>query len=78
MYLIACTGEATLTQGTAEPVCIVVDKRCPLIKDAALSAFLAAQLNWSSPGVAQRLPLPLKRTDEELTARSDQEIRRIR
>ena len=78
LYLVACTGEATLTQGTAEPVAIVGNNRCLSIGDAALSAFLAAQLNWSSPGVAQRLPLPLKRTDEELAARSDQEIRRIR
>jgi hypothetical protein len=78
LYLQACTGDATLTQGTAEPVAIVADSCCLSIRDAAISAFLAAQLNWSSPRVAQRLPLPLKRTDEELTARSDQEIRRIR
>lgn len=78
LYLVACTGEATLTQGTAEPVAIVAENRCCSIRDAGLSAFLSAQLNWSSPGVAQRLPLPLKRTDEELTARSDQEIRRIK
>ena len=38
----------------------------------------AAQLNWSSPRVAQRLPIALKRTDEELTNRAGQEIRRIR
>ncbi len=78
LHLVACTGEASLTQGTAEPLAIVSSNHCQSLKDAAVSAFLSAQLNWSSPGVAQRLPLPLKRTDEELTARSDQEIRRIR
>jgi hypothetical protein len=78
LYVVASTGEATLTQGTAQPIAIVNNGRCISVGDAGSSIFLAAQLNWSSPGVAQRLPLPLKRTDDELAARSDQEIRRIR
>ena len=77
-FVLCSTGASTLTQGTVEPVMIVGLGRDAPLHDAALSAFSAAQLNWSSPGVAQRLPLPLKRTDDELTARSAQEIRRIR
>ncbi len=76
--VVAATGEATLHQGTAEPFVLVGDRQCAAILDAAQAAFGAAQLNWSSPGVAQRLPLPFKRTDDELAARAAQEIRRIR
>lgn len=78
LNVLACTGQATLTQGTAEPVALVANGHCQSLDDAAQATFLAAQPNWSSPSVAQRLPLPLKRTDEGLTARSDQEVRRIR
>ncbi len=78
MTLVAATGAATLHQGTAQPFMLVGNGRCPAILDAAGAAFAAAQLNWSSPTVAQRLPLALKRTDDELTARAAQEIRRIR
>lgn len=76
--IVASTGSATLTQGTAEPFMLVGNGRCRRILDAATACFEAAQLNWSSPGVAQKLPLPFKRTDEELKARSAQEIRRTR
>jgi hypothetical protein len=78
MAVVASTGAATLHQGTAEPFVLEGDSHCSAILDAACAAFSAAQLNWSSPMVAQRLPLPFKRTDEELTARAAQEIRRIR
>lgn len=71
------TGRATLTQGTAEPYLL----RRVLggdILDAAESCLDAGHLNWSSPRVAQRYPITLKRTDDELTARAEQEVRRIR
>ena len=77
-FVLCSTGATTLTQGTAEPVMLVGQGRNAPLDEAAFSAFSAAQLNWSSPGVAQRLPIPLKRTDDELKARADQEIRRIR
>lgn len=38
----------------------------------------STHLNFSSPSVAQRLPLELKRTDDALKNRDSQEIRRIR
>jgi hypothetical protein len=78
MAVVAFTGAATLHQGTAEPFVLEADSHCSAILDAACAAFSAVQLNWSSPMVAQRLPLPFKRTDEELTARAAQELRRIR
>ena len=76
--ILATTGAGTLRQGTAEPMLIVVPEGSRAI-DAVTEAFgVAAHLNWSSPEVAQRLPMPFKRTDEVLRARSEQEIRRIR
>jgi len=75
--LVVPTGCATLRQGTAEPYLIRGLTGC-LAVDAGVAALEASNLNWSSPRVAQRLPITLKRTDDELTSRSDQEIRRIR
>ena len=77
-FLLCSTGASTLTQGTADPVMLIGRGRDAALHDAAFSAFSAAQLNWSSPAVAQRLPLPLKRTDDELKARLAQEVRGIR
>lgn len=76
--LVVGTGAATLTQGTSEPYLIVGNGRCSSVTDVAASAHAGAQLNWSSPRVAQRLPFTLKRTDEELRTRAAQEIRRLR
>jgi hypothetical protein len=76
--LMTATGAATLHQGTAEPILIVGNGRCTCVADAAHAAFTGAQLNWSNPTVAQRLHIALRRTDEELTARAAQEIRRLR
>jgi hypothetical protein len=71
------TGQLTLRQGTAAPLVLTrVDRQSDPVR-AAAAVFSAAQLNWSSPRVAQRLPLTLKRTDEELKARAAQEIRQM-
>lgn len=75
--LVLTTGSATLTQGTADPILMVSNGSPAQSVDAAQSVFAGAQLNWSSPAVAQRLPLPFKRTDEELVARAAQEVRRL-
>jgi hypothetical protein len=76
--VVTATGAATLTQSTADPYTLVANGRCTSLVEAGQATFIAAQLNFSSPTVAQRLPLPLKRTDEELSARSAQEIKRLR
>jgi len=39
--------------------------------------YASPHLNFSNPSVAQRLPLELKRTDDELKSRDSQEIRRV-
>jgi hypothetical protein len=76
--VITSTGAATLTQGTADPYMLVSNGHCSDLIGAGQATFAAAQLNFSSPTVAQRLMLPLKRTDEELSARAAQEIKRLR
>ncbi|NPV89969.1 MAG: hypothetical protein HPY50_04240 [Firmicutes bacterium] len=75
--VITTTGEATLTQGTAEPLTLITTEKNVNVIDIAEALFSSSQLNWSSPSVAQRLPLTLKRTDDELRVRASQEIRRI-
>lgn len=70
------TGAATLNQGTAEPV-ILVSRSGNAVK-AMEDEFDLAQCNWASPSVAQRLAIELKRTDDELSHRMAQEVKRIR
>ncbi|MBE7432924.1 MAG: hypothetical protein HS100_03345 [Anaerolineales bacterium] len=76
--VITTTGSATLHQGTADPILIRSNGHCSNLEEAAKSVFFGAQLNWFSLGVAQKLPLALKITDDELTSRYAQEIRRVR
>lgn len=78
MAVVATTGSATLRQGTAQPFIVVSRSGHLSVLAAAHSTFDAAQMNFSSPRVAQRLPLIFQRTDEELSARAAQEIRRLR
>ncbi|HYG82670.1 MAG TPA: hypothetical protein VD861_19905 [Pyrinomonadaceae bacterium] len=78
MAVLANTGRETLHQGTVEPVVIEANGHCPSLRDAVEAEHAASQLNWSSPTVAQRLGLPFKRTDEELKARAQQQIKHIR
>lgn len=77
MLAITTTGQATLHQGTAEPLLLVCEKGDNCLQAAAEAVCATTHLNWSSPMMSQRLPLPLKRTDEELRAREAQEIRRL-
>ncbi len=73
------TGAATLPEGrTAEPMMIVAQSDGTEMKAVAEYVHATSQLNWSSPRVAQRLPLALKRTDDELKNRAAQEIRRTK
>jgi hypothetical protein len=78
MLIMATTGRPTLSQGTAEPVMVINNGQCPNLMNAAQAFFAGAQLNWSSPRVAQRLHIGMKRTDDDLKTRFAQEIRRLR
>jgi hypothetical protein len=74
--LLANTGCLTLNQGTAEPV-LLVAHRVQDMKRVAVSCHYASQLNWSSPRVAQRLPLGLSRIDNDLAERALRETRHL-
>lgn len=78
MIVVVTTGVATLTQGTADPIILRSNGSGINLVTVASDVFATAQLNWSSPRVAQRLPLPTKCTDDGLKDRAAQEIRRIR
>lgn len=76
--VLANTGAATLHQGTAEPLMLVARGDGIDMLRVASDVHAFSNLNWSSPKVAQRLPLALKRTDDELKNRAAQEVRRIK
>jgi hypothetical protein len=75
---VANTGEATLRQGTAEPVMLLSRDDSIDMRSVCRTVSASSHLNWPNPGVAQRLPLELKRTDEQLESKSAEEIRRTR
>ncbi|MFQ5965365.1 MAG: hypothetical protein ACE5KZ_13905 [Candidatus Scalinduaceae bacterium] len=75
--LVFNTGSATINQRTAEPVILHIPQNVnvrPVVSDFNAGS----HLNYSSPSVAQKLPLVLKRTDEQLRNKAAQEIKRIR
>ena len=78
--ILANTGGTTLRQGTAEPIALsaIQDTTSGRHRDVADTCFCGAQLNWSQPRMAARLPLPLSRTDEELIKCAQEEVRHQR
>ena len=72
------TGAPTLRQGTASPIMLVGRNDGIDMVRVTEAVFASTHLNFSNPNVAQKLPLELKRTDDELKSRDSQEIRRIR
>lgn len=78
MVVVGNTGRETLNQGTVEPVVIEANGENFCLSNAATAVHSSAQLNWSSPTVAQRLSLPFKRTDDELKSKKQQESRLIK
>ena len=79
--VLATTGAPTLPQGTAVPVMLVAQSNDIDMVRVTKAVYASTHLNFSSPNVAQRLPLELKRTDDELKSRASQQrgsiLRRI-
>lgn len=76
--VLITTGSPTLHQGTAAPI-MLVGQSANIDMDRVVKAVYAStHLNFSNPKIAQRLPLELKRTDDELKNRDSQQIRGIR
>ena len=76
--VLITTGSPTLRQGTAVPI-MLEGQSANIDMDRVVKAVYAStHLNFSNPRVAQRLPLELKRTDDELKNRDSQQIRGMR
>jgi hypothetical protein len=75
--IMATTGAATLRQGTSDPLLVVAEGSCPSVSEPGRALIASAQLNWSSPAMSQRLPLELKRTDDDLKSHAAREVRRV-
>ncbi|RKU16322.1 hypothetical protein C6503_12915 [Candidatus Poribacteria bacterium] len=76
--VLPTTGAPTLRQGTADPVMLVGQNDGVDMVRVTKAVYASTHLNFSNPNVTQKLPLELKRTDDALTSRDSQEIRRIR
>lgn len=72
------SGKDLKKQGTAEPMMIKTRSEGVDMFQVVSDITAVAQLNYTSPKVAQRLPFPMKRTDDELNRRLSQEIKRIK
>ena len=76
--VLTTTGAPTRYQGTTAPIMLVGRSDGIDMDRVTAAVYASTHLNFSNPNVAQRLPLELKRTDDELKSRDSQEIRRIR
>ena len=76
--VLTTTGAPTRHQGTAAPVMLMSQSENTDMVRVTKAVYASTHLNFSNPNVAQKLPLELKRTDDELKNRDSQEIRRIR
>ena len=74
--VLTTTGAPTLRQGTAAPVMLMGRSENIDMDRVTKAVYVSTHLNFSNPNVAQRLPLELKRTDDELKSRDAQEIPR--
>ena len=74
--VLTTTGSPTLRQGTAAPVMLASRSGNIDMERVTKAVYASTHLNFSNPNVAQKLPLELKRTDDELKSRDSQEIPR--
>lgn len=74
--VLTTTGAPTRYQGTAAPVMLVSRSDNIDMVRVVKAVYASTHLNFSNPNVAQKLPLELKRTDDELKNRDSQEIPR--
>lgn len=74
--VLANTGSPMLQerQVTAAPLLLEARTDGVDIMRVAQTVYLATHMNWSSPGIAQRLPVVLKQADDGLKRRRAQEV----
>lgn len=76
--ILTNTGAATLHNGTATPLALTAAHEGIDMLAVASDIFAGAQMNWSSPAVAQRSVLSIRQTDALLVERRAQEVRGLR
>lgn len=77
--IMCTTGAGTLSNRvTADPITIINKYTNADIIQVLTDIFYGAQFNFSSPRVAQKHSLPMKRADDELTEKRAQQIKRIK
>lgn len=77
--ILCTTGAGTLSNRvTADPITVVNKYTNADINKVLADIFYGAQFNFSSPRVAQKHSLPMKRADDELTEKRAQEVKRIK
>lgn len=73
--VLTTTGQATLRQGTANPLVLTATQDGVDMKAVAEDVFALAQLNWANPKVGQRLPHIIRVVDNILEAKMAEETR---
>lgn len=73
-FVLSTTGAGTLRIGTAHPLLVEVKSGNVQLLDVAEYLHQAAQFNFGSPQVAQRLPFPVKELDDKLKTKQFQHI----
>lgn len=73
-FVLSTTGAGTLRIGTAQPLLVEVRSEGVQILQVAEYLHQAAQFNFGSPQVAQRLPFPVKELDDKLKVKQFQHI----
>lgn len=76
--ILTNTGAATLHNGTATPLALTAAHEDIDMRAVVNDIFVGAQMNWSSPAVAQRSVLSIRQTDALLVERRAQEVRGLR
>ena len=78
LIILACTGAPTLPPSvTPAPILLEARSQHVPMLDVAKVVYAGSHLNWSSPRMAQRLPLVMKQTDDALKSKMSQEVRRF-
>jgi hypothetical protein len=76
--LLSCTGAATLSRtATADP-CLLVLRQGRELRRATRAYYALSQLNYLSPGKAQRFAHPIRETDSRLRQRMAEDMRGIK
>lgn len=76
--LLSCTGATTLSRSATADPCLLLLRQGKDVRRAARAFFALSQLNYSSPGKAQRYAYPIRETDSRLQQRMAEDMRGVK